>query len=744
MRYYLIHIILFLLPVIVWSQRDDLQRYSRDNSRSFFVEGFVRDKQTNNPIPGVDITVIGGGTTITNFDGKFRIRAFIGSVVIVSGDKINPIHHTITKKDDLEVYVLDYVFDRKTTSAASGNIYRDHQKLIDSANYYKKIDIDKSIDFIEKSLTILNGRRERQRNALSFSTLGNIYEYWKQYDLSVNSYKRALEAKASIAIKIRLGKVLILNGEFQEGLVLFEELKSERRLSSFEKINIYEGLGDAYYNLDNTKVAISNYNLGLTIAQKNLVTPKVTDLNSKLAEAYAKENNVSEAQGFFKNSLNLAKQENPKRAIEEKYKVADFLNKNSLYDEEIELRKSTLEEVKKISNNKEQKKVSKPSENLIIDNDSITAQKINYKIGNAFIAQEKYEEAIPYLEESIEEADEKEDLIVQKDATRKLSEVYRYVGDYNKALLAYQDYVNLVDELYIKKEQEISQLRRFSRDIAIKQNRITSLEKDRELSEARYGLAVKQRELSNESNKRQEIIIYSLIFGIAMLTLLAFLFYRTNKQQKLANNLLALKGLRSQMNPHFIFNALNSVNNFIAKNDERSANRYLSEFSTLMRSVLENSEEDFIPLEKEISLLELYTKLEHSRFSEKFDYEFIIDDNVAIEAFKIPPMLLQPYVENAIWHGLRYKEEKGLLTIHFSQESTQTITIKIEDNGVGRKRSALLKTDHQRRQKSKGMGNIKKRITILNNMYKDKIDVHIEDVFEDGNGTRVLLTLKKD
>ena len=219
---------------------------------------------------------------------------------------------------------------------------------------------------------------------------------------------------------------------------------------------------------------------------------------------------------------------------------------------------------------------------------------------------------------------------------------------------------------------------------------------------------------------------------------------RSNKQRKLANNLLALKSLRSQMNPHFIFNALNSVNSFIASNDERTANRYLTDFSTLMRSVLENSEEDFIPLEKEIELLKLYLKLEHSRFKDKFDYQFNIAENVNINDFKIPPMLLQPYVENAVWHGLRYKKEKGLLQVNIQQKDAETIEIVITDNGIGRKKSKALKSSNQQKRKSKGMKNIKQRISILNQMYKDKVDVFISDLQEDETGTKVTLTLKKD
>jgi len=375
--------------------------------------------------------------------------------------------------------------------------------------------------------------------------------------------------------------------------------------------------------------------------------------------------------------------------------------------------------------------------------DTVTSQRINYKIANAYIAQDKLDEAIPYLEKSIVEADKDDDLVVQKDATRKLSEVYRYKGDYTKALESYQDYVAVVDSLYVRKEQEISRAARFNREIANTQNRISSLEQERELSQSKYSLAVTEQQLYEETSKRQKWIIYSLIFGIALMAFTAFLYYRSNRQQKLANNLLALKSLRTQMNPHFIFNALNSVNNYIAKSDERSANRFLSEFSVLMRSVLENSEEDFIPLAKELELLELYVKLEHSRFSDKFDYEIDVDNKIDIAAFQIPPMLLQPYIENAIWHGLRYKEEKGFLKIKVRQVTNDMLEICIEDTGIGRKKSAALKTANQKKQKSKGMGNIKKRIQILNDMYKNRVDVSISDLNTDQTGTRVSLKLKK-
>ena len=525
------------------------------------------------------------------------------------------------------------------------------------------------------------------------------------------------------------------NRNYQESISAYKELL-DSKLGNYQKVVVYEGLGDNYKATNDAPNSVANYQKGLSVAQKHLITPKITDLNSKIAEAYSESGAVAEATQYFDNSLTLAKKENPKRAVEEKNKVADFYNRNQNFDEEIRLRSETLDELEDI----ETDTIATNSK----ESSPLTPQRQNYYIANAYIAQDKYNEAIPYLERSINEAEANNDLVVEKDATRKLSEVYKGIGDFGKAAENYERYVAVVDELYIKKEQELSQATRFNKEIALKQNRITSLENERELNESRYKLAFENQELIQKNNKVQQWVIGSLVLVALLLLFAAYTQYKSVKQQRFANNALALKSLRTQMNPHFIFNALNSVNSFIAMSDERAANKYLSEFSQLMRNVLENSDEDFIPLSKEIELLELYVKLEHFRFKDKFDHEITVDENLKISEFVIPPMLLQPYVENAVWHGLRYKEEKGHLSIDFKQTDTETVTITITDDGIGRKKSKALKTENQKKQKSKGMGNIQRRISILNEMYKDKVDVAVQNVFDNEEGTKVVLTLKKD
>ncbi len=716
----------FLLKFSVASSQD-----LEGSQKEFSVKVKVVDEESQS-IENARVEVNGRTFNFSNIKGAYIVKAKENDQLVISHVDFETVFYTIKDDEDIKVEVNDFVQEKKSKRKSYLSKKVDlYPQYLDSVKFYKKKNIDKSVSFIEKMLLSNSSKPKR---AITYKELADVYVHWKQYDLAIENYKISLKERNDSKVRLLLAKAEFLSKDYSNSERSYEE-SLKGRLSNYEKLKAYEGLGDVYVKAKQYAKSESSYNKALGLAKSNLVTPKITDLNSKLAEVYAAKGNTQKADGYYQNSLKLASEENKNRSLKEQQKVADFYNKSKRYDEEIQLRKESLEEADDVVVEAENK------ESLV---DSITSQKINYKIGNAYIQKEAYKESIPFLKKSIEEADEKEDLIIQKDATRKLSEVYATVGDYTKALDSYEKYVKLVDTLYSKKEQEIHQIKRFNKRISESQSRISSLEKDKQLSDSKIDLAYKDQQLIEESNKRQQLIIYSLIAGIILMSLLAYFMFRTNKQQKLANNLLALKSMRSQMNPHFIFNALNSVNSFIAVNDERSANRYLSEFSVLMRSVLENSDEDFIPLSKEIELIELYTKLEHNRFKEKFDYTISIDEKIKLEDYSIPPMLLQPYIENSIWHGLRYIKEKGNLTISMKQKKDDLILITIQDNGIGREKSMEMKTANQLKQKSKGMSTIQNRIAILNDMYEDKIAVNISDNSKDGSGTKVELILKKD
>lgn len=734
-RYVIISILLLMLPFIVEGQQ-----------KTIVIKGSVKEKNTKKPISGANVQILGGQSIQTDVFGEFKVAAKIGDEIRISHESFRTVYHTIKDNQKIEVLVADKILNAssRTISAEYGQMYDEYVK---KAQKTSTKDAATSIDYLTKALESIQNDDPRgaTRKATVYEKLADVYKYWNESDFAEENYKISLTYREGIPIRIKLGKAQLDNNKFREARATFRDML-QKGLSVVQKIVVWDGLGDSYRGLQDRKSALDAYTNALEIAKRNDQEDILIELNSKIADILEAQGNMRSAESYLDNSVRLASGKSKKTAARQRSKVADFYAKNNRYDKEIALRKEALEDIEELESGPEKRK-EKAMDTTIAHEETereLTSQVQNYKIANAFVAQQAFDEAIPYLNESIEKASSENDLVVQKDATRKLGEVYRTKGELKKASEAFEEYEVIVDKLYVQKEQEISQAALFRKQLAERARRIATLEKDRELSQSKYQLVVASQELANQQSLRQQILIYSLIAFSILLLFVAYLMYRNIRQQQYANNLLALKSLRSQMNPHFIFNALNSVNTFIATSDERTANRYLTDFSMLMRAVLENSEEDFIPLEKEIELLELYVKLEHFRFQDKFDYEIQVDPEIAIASFMIPPMLLQPYVENAVWHGLRYMENKGFLTITFKRLDEQSIEIIIRDNGIGRDRSKALKTEHQKKQQSKGMHNIKKRITILNSMYKDKILVDVNDLQHTGEGTEVKVIIKKE
>lgn len=206
---------------------------------------------------------------------------------------------------------------------------------------------------------------------------------------------------------------------------------------------------------------------------------------------------------------------------------------------------------------------------------------------------------------------------------------------------------------------------------------------------------------------------------------------------------LEMQALRAQMNPHFIFNSLNSINNFILENDRLMASEYLNKFSKLVRLILQNSKASLISLECELESLNLYLELEALRFNYHFAYKITVPKELDIEELKVPPLIIQPYAENAIWHGLMQKETKGLLDIEISQEFNH-LFFKIADNGIGRKAAAAAASKSATRHKSMGLQITADRITMLQTSNGTESPVTIIDLLHAdgrGAGTEVFIKL---
>jgi LytS/YehU family sensor histidine kinase len=282
-------------------------------------------------------------------------------------------------------------------------------------------------------------------------------------------------------------------------------------------------------------------------------------------------------------------------------------------------------------------------------------------------------------------------------------------------------------------------------------SKLTKLERSKTVMELETKFQTQKKELQiislSQQNHLKETQIRMreyMLFGVSALLLviiiLAIVLIRQNRM-KSAHQALILeqKLLRSQMNPHFIFNTLASIQNFILQEDPDKASKYLSKFSKLVRNILDNSVEEYVTLDSEISTVENYLELQKMRYTGKFDYSLLLDEKINAEEIYLPPMLCQPFIENALEHGIKHKEGAGRIDISLNLDDRGLIFL-ITDNGVGRERAKEIETSQQNTHRSLATGITIDRLKILNKRSGTKITFEITDLKDDlGNalGTQV-------
>lgn len=348
--------------------------------------------------------------------------------------------------------------------------------------------------------------------------------------------------------------------------------------------------------------------------------------------------------------------------------------------------------------------------------------KVQREIAKVYAADSQKVKAIAFLQQSYDMALKEGHTMEAKKSLEQLVDQYRKDNQPRKALDLYAGFIENLEPL-VKSDSTLIDQKFFQAHEA----RIAQLEKERILKD----------ELIRKKNTFNYVLIGSIVLILVFLIFTVKAWYSIRRK----NKKIALQSLRREMNPHFIFNSLNSVNQFIAQNNELEANKYLSSYSRLMRNILENSNKDFTPLSTELEQLKEYLDLEHMRFSDKFVYEIDVDESLDPDHISIPNMLIQPQLENAVWHGLRYKESGGLLRLSVKSESN-SLCVKIEDNGIGLKKSNELKTRHQKEHHSRGLTNTRERINLLNSLYNMHITIEITEKENSENGTGVIVLLR--
>lgn len=324
-----------------------------------------------------------------------------------------------------------------------------------------------------------------------------------------------------------------------------------------------------------------------------------------------------------------------------------------------------------------------------------------------YIKADSVDAAITALQSAYEYSIEQCSYAGAKMSLLALASIYESQGQSERSDSLYRDFLNEADRL-VQNDSTLFNRRQF------------------EENEVRIAQLVQKQEFQDELMSRTNRYNYLLAISVVLLLLLSAVIGRTLLSIRKRNKQIALQSLRREMNPHFIFNSLNSVNQFIASNNELAANKYLTSYSNLMRNVMENSNKDYISLETEIEQLKTYLELERLRFPDKFDFKIVVDDSLNKDEMMIPNMVIQPNVENAIWHGLRYKESFGNVEVKFGKDNGR-MSVVIEDNGIGMAESARMKTRNQKLHESLGLKNTQARIKLLNEIYKSDIRFSIVD-----------------
>ncbi len=580
--------------------------------------------------------------------------------------------------------------------------------------------------------------------AYAYLLLGRTYKELKQPKLALQyvlrSYpntqrqKKVAATKSVEKMKSQRSEPLLVrpNIYYLELAEVYQQL-GEYTLSNDNYLRYRQGitadnvLNDIDFNIGGNYYALEDYSNAIETFERLLNRPsflednaRVNECYSYLSASYISKGDTEEGLKYYKLSTEIVAEEELSDDVElyqnissNKEIVSKALRTQNKLEEELDIREQAIE---------------------VVDNS------VDYlRLAQTYYSAKNLNETVTSLDKYFDNISY--DLIDRSEIEVIKQTAYDLRNDNPSKALDYMfQYEKLLDTI----DRRLDKLELKTNELGTKGNQdilqLEILQKDKEISKNTIEHLMRESKLKEDVVSFQKTIIYLLLAIVVLGILTLFFVIRVSKQRRIANQKLALRSLRTQMNPHFIFNALNSVNSFISTSDVRSANKFLTAFSTLMRTVMENSEYEFISLTKELEIVKIYIELEHFRFKDKFSYDLVIDEDIDTDAYILPPMLVQPYIENAVWHGLRYKEEKGTLKISF-QKLKQALQISIVDDGVGREKSQELKTKNQKKTKSTALKNINERIQLFSKLHNIKVEVTIEDLYENGTGTVVTLII---
>ncbi len=534
---------------------------------------------------------------------------------------------------------------------------------------------DEAMEYAVKEKDISEKTNNKNDVSDAYGLFGNIWFEKGNYSESLKNYFKSLEIGEAIGDKIKIADAT-------------------------------ENIGLVYYVQNKLNEALQKHLIALKIYSELEKKEGVANTYINIGNIYAIQKNYPEALKNFFAALETKKESSDKHAY-----LMLLSNIGTLYGEQ--------------KNNSKAMKYNllalKKAEEL---NDKTIIADVYNGMGNMFFLEQKNDSAIKYFTKGLEIATEIGNIKYIKDNYNGLALTYAQQNKYKEALSSYKNFIVYRDSLFNEENTKKSVRVEMQYDFNKKE---TATKAKQEIKDA----------LAKEEIQKQRILKISVTAGSVLLIAIMLLFFNRRKaKHNLQVNKLENKTLRSQLNPHFIFNALASIQKYMNEHPQQAQN-YLAKFGKLMREVLENSEKEYISLEHEFAMLKKYMDLETLRVTNGFDYEFIIDKNTDEETIQVPPLIFQPIVENAIWHGVANSTIKGKITIRAVMENT-LLKVEVENNNNQTVPISSGKKEELKKIKSFGLQIVKERLTLLS---KEKNRKGKLMLFPIENGMKVIVEI---
>jgi len=565
-------------------------------------------------------------------------------------------------------------------------------------------------------LAIQNSQKagDKKGEGEALAILGSISFESGNYEMSFEYFNESLRIFKSIhdsyniaILLIKLGDLYRLAGDRQTALNFYLESLKYPKGPTLEWHPLVD-LGDTYYSLTPYDSALYNQEKyievikSLTVKSNYITFPRI-----RMAEIHIASKQYDQALALLLNDLELSKERNDKNQVMR----------------------------------------------LLLD------------IGRSYKGKRDYRKAFYFAKDLLRTALSHGANQYIRDGYKLMSVLYDHLHQVDSAYFYYKQYTSMKDSVSLDEFSKGLAIYKASTENEKKQAQIALLKNEKLIDKQQ--LQLREQQLKGESFLKN--ILFGCLLGVGLIGIFFFrniILKQKNEEhrreiiekelnlQKLESERtkselqqqateLEMQALRAQMNPHFIFNSLNSINRFILQNNKAQASEYLTKFSKLIRLILQNSQVSLISLQRELVALQLYLELEAVRFDDHFTFNISIEDNMETSELKVPPLIIQPYAENAIWHGLMHKEEKGHLQIDLYVQEDM-LYCKITDDGVGRKKAVELKSKSAFTYKSMGMQITANRIAMLIKEEQAATQIIISDlILHDGScgGTEVLIKI---